>query len=110
MLESCWITLLLLHTLTIWVAQNRLSVTSLPGKFGFGPFIAAHIPGDCNITAGEKSRKVSEWQLNSSHFQNICTIFGTPDIDLFASHLIDKLVSMFHGTQNQRLMPSMLSR
>ena len=34
-------------------------------------FSEAHIPGDCNITADEKSRTFSDatdWQLNPSHF------------------------------------------
>ena len=66
---------------------------------------AAHIPGVCNITADEKLRNVSdatEWQLNHSHFQKICTIFGTPDIDLFASRLnrqVSKYVSWHPETE-----------
>ena len=50
----------------------------------------ARIAGDCNISADEKSRKLSkatEWQLNPSHFKKMCTFFGTPDIHLFASRL-----------------------
>jgi hypothetical protein len=38
----------------------------------------------------------TEWQLSEQVFQKICTRFGTPDVDLFASRLnaqLDTFVS-----------------
>ena len=48
----------------------------------------AHCPGILNVEADEASRKFAdetEWALQPSIFHDICKIFGTPDIDLFAS-------------------------
>ena len=53
----------------------------------------AHIPGVKNVKADYKSRNFSdnvEWSLNDKLFDNICTHFGTPDVDLFASRLNNK--------------------
>lgn len=50
---------------------------------------AAHIPGKHNHLADMYSRKFkdnTEWELNQELFNKICKIWGTPDIDLFASH------------------------
>ena len=55
---------------------------------------AAFVPGVLNCVADEKSRKFnhdSEWSLNDAIFQEICKIFGQPDIDLFASRLNYKI-------------------
>lgn len=51
---------------------------------------AAHVPGVDNEIADQESRKFadeSEWMLSHDVFQSICSAFGTPDIDLFASRL-----------------------
>ena len=47
-----------------------------------------HIPGKQNTEADEASRVFSddtEWKLCTNIFEQICTRFGQPDIDLFAS-------------------------
>lgn len=49
---------------------------------------AAYLPGKLNVIADGKSRKFNdqlEWMLHKTVFQDICSTFGTPDIDLFAS-------------------------
>ena len=54
----------------------------------------AHVPGVENVLADYKSRKFSdnvEWQLSQKIFQKICHIFGTPQVDLFATRLNNKL-------------------
>jgi hypothetical protein len=51
---------------------------------------AAHLPGVLNIVADHLSRNFNdqtEWQLNKQIFQRLCSRFGNPDIDLFASRL-----------------------
>ena len=51
---------------------------------------AAHIPGIDNVLADWKSRSFhdsGEWMLDSHIFLRLCDIFGSPDIDLFASRL-----------------------
>lgn len=51
---------------------------------------ASHIPGKCNVLADTASRVFNdrhEWHLNDIIFQELCDIFGTPSIDLFASRL-----------------------
>ena len=59
----------------------------------------AHIPGKENVVADYKSRHFSdnvEWSLADKYFNKICTVFGEPNIDLFASRLnkkIEKYVS-----------------
>ena len=50
--------------------------------------IASYIPGRLNVEADFESRHFSddtEWSLNESIFQDICTEIGKPDVDLFAS-------------------------
>lgn len=50
----------------------------------------SHIPGKHNILADTASRKFNdrhEWKLDEQIFRDICKIFGTPCIDLFASRL-----------------------
>ena len=54
----------------------------------------SHIPGVENVVADYKSRHFSdnvEWALSWNLFDKICTRFGCPDIDLFASRLNKKL-------------------
>jgi hypothetical protein len=56
---------------------------------------AAHIPGVKNVEADEASRVFKdelEWTLNDDHFRAICKSFGTPNMDLFASHLNFKVM------------------
>ena len=47
-----------------------------------------HIPGKDNVLADAKSRKFNdhlEWSLSDRIFAHICEMWGTPEIDLFAS-------------------------
>lgn len=61
--------------------------------------IAVHLPGVQNTVADRLSRQFDdslEWKLDSGVFKRICSKFGTPDIDLFASRLntqLDRYVS-----------------
>ena len=51
---------------------------------------AVHIPGVQNEVADRKSRVFNdrhEWMLNKRIFTQLCSFFGTPVIDLFASKL-----------------------
>ena len=51
---------------------------------------AAHIPGSNNVDADQSSRNLNldlEWMLPASIFKRIVSLFGNPDIDLFASRL-----------------------
>ena len=51
---------------------------------------AAHIPGKHNVIADLASRKFqdsAEWMISTEIFDKLCSIFGIPDIDLFASRL-----------------------
>ena len=48
----------------------------------------AHIPGVLNVTADHLSRHFAdniEWELSHKIFQKIIRIFGSPEVDLFAS-------------------------
>jgi len=48
----------------------------------------------------KKSRKFNdhiEWQLNVGIFNKICNLWGTPEIDLFASRLISKYTNFALG-------------
>ncbi len=62
---------------------------------------AAHIPGVHNTLADYYSRKQKdskEWALSTHIFHSLVTLFGTPDIDLFASrtnHKIQQYVSWY---------------
>lgn len=54
----------------------------------------AHIPGKDNVLADAASRNFNdrhEWKLDPQLFQELCVIFGTPSIDLFASRLNKQL-------------------
>ena len=51
---------------------------------------AEHLAGSENFLADKASRvfhDFTEWQLNQNCFNTIVKLFGTPEIDLFASHL-----------------------
>ena len=51
---------------------------------------AAHIPGSSNVEADQLYRNPNlnhEWLLSRPIFQRIVSLFGRPDIDLFASRL-----------------------
>ena len=55
---------------------------------------ASHIPGRLNVQADLQSRRVNidtEWMLKPLLFRRLCTLFFTPDIDLFASRLNHQL-------------------
>ena len=55
---------------------------------------ASHIKGVDNVIADQRSRVFhdnTEWALNDHAFDIICSKFGKPDIDLFASRLNNKL-------------------
>ena len=65
-----------------WAEENQVWLT------------IAHIPGVFNTVADFKSRKFAdnlEWELNDKIFQKICRVFGTPEVDLFASRTNSKL-------------------
>ena len=54
----------------------------------------AHIPGKLNAIADNKSRKFKdhlEWSLSIDIFNTLCRIWGTPEVDLFASRINKKL-------------------
>ena len=56
---------------------------------------AAHIPGTENCTADTDSREFSddsEWMVSDFVFKIITDLFGTPEIDLFATRLNHKLL------------------
>ena len=77
----------LVRQVTEWAIERNLTLS------------AAHIPGRLNVVADRESRTQNldtEWMLETSVFQQLCEIFGTPEIDLFASrinHQLDKYVS-----------------
>lgn len=55
---------------------------------------ATHIAGKRNTEADFQSRNFNdqiEWQLDTKIFRKLCSIWGTPEIDLFASHLNTQL-------------------
>ena len=65
-----------------WAAEQQIWVS------------AAHIPGSENVVADKNSRifeRSSEWKLRESMFKHIVSIFGKPDIDLFASRINHQL-------------------
>ena len=61
--------------------------------------LATHIPGVLNVVADYESRHFSddtEWALSDSIFDDVCSCFGAPSIDLFASrnnYKLNKYVS-----------------
>ena len=70
--------------LTIWTWCVRRNVSLL----------AEHLPGQLNWQANEESRTVKDrcnWMLNWSVFQQINTLMGPLEMDLFASWLTKQL-------------------
>ena len=68
----------LTRNLWLWCIERNLWIT------------AAHIPGKLNVIADTESRKTYqdiEWKLDPLVFQKICSLWGKPSIDLFASRL-----------------------
>ena len=69
---------------------------------------AASIPGTENQWADALSRfkgSSVEWILNRELFQRLCSQWGTPQIDLFASHesaQLDTFLTRTHRTQAER--------
>ena len=70
----------------------------------------AHIPGIDNVEADFGSRKLitkdTEWSLNDEVFQALTEIWGTPEIDLFASrvnHKVDKYVAWHRDPKAQHV-------
>lgn len=56
----------------------------------------SHIPGKENTLADMASRLVNdrhEWKLDPRIFQQLCKVFGTPTIDLFASRINNQVPS-----------------
>ena len=62
---------------------------------------AVDIPGQLNFIADILSRLInlnSEWKLNPAIFRQICVIYTTPDLDLFATRAnnqVQKFISWF---------------
>ncbi len=51
---------------------------------------AAHIPGRLNVLADKESRVLNldtEWMLNTQVFKDLCSRYGSPSCDMFASRL-----------------------
>lgn len=73
------------------VACNALAITIWKWCGGRNLWLSAsHLPGIHNLVADKSSRVFNdqlEWMLNRQVFCELCAIFGTPDIDLFASRL-----------------------
>lgn len=75
--------------LILWCKEKRIWLS------------ACHIEGKNNKEADVLSRKINiegEISLNPDIFKELCSIYGTPDIDLFASRVnnkLDKYMSRF---------------
>ena len=55
---------------------------------------ASYLPGELNVVADRESRSVhdnTEWSLHPILFHKICQRWGTPEIDLFANRLNNKV-------------------
>lgn len=69
-------------TIWLWCIGNQIWLT------------ATHIPGKLNTKADHRSRNFNdqlEWQLNKAIFEQLCSLWPKPEIDLFASHLNTQL-------------------
>ncbi|KAH9634344.1 hypothetical protein HF086_011604 [Spodoptera exigua] len=58
--------------------------------------VASYIKSSENNETDEESRKINpdtEWELNTVAFQQIITVLGEPEIDLFASRTNAKCIS-----------------
>ena len=72
--------------LWLWCRARRLFIT------------ASYIPGAQNVVADTESRlyhENGEWSLHQTLFQNLCDIWGKPQLDLFASRLNFKITPYF---------------
>ena len=71
----------------LWCIDNKSSLTAI------------YIPGIRNTIADKLSREFIdsvEWRrLETAIFEHLCNTSGTPDIDLFASRLNNKLPKIF---------------
>ena len=59
---------------------------------------AEYLPGLLNKEADWQSRNhtdASEWKLDSQVFKNLCSKYGQPSIDLFASRLSNQLETFY---------------
>ncbi|XP_045124296.1 uncharacterized protein LOC123512156 [Portunus trituberculatus] len=68
-----------------WCVDNEVWIT------------CSHIPGKANYEADEASRIFNSWhecKLDVNVFSSLCSTFGTPSIDLFASRL-NKQIPIF---------------
>ena len=72
----------------LWAEQQQISIT------------AQYIQGERNVLADALSRQgqllKGEWSLNQSVFNQLCALWGTPQIDMFATswnHKLPKFVS-----------------
>jgi ribonuclease HI len=56
--------------------------------------MATHIPGSMNTIADAESRRGhmdTEWMLDRDVFQQVCVLYGTPEVDLFATRINTQL-------------------
>ena len=71
--------------LHLWAQQHNISI------------IARHIPGKLNVVADQLSRSdqvmPTEWSLNHRVFKALCHLWGTPQVDLFATRFNAKLAT-----------------
>lgn len=70
-----------------------------------------HVPGAKNVIADELSRKLpmdTEWSLDYHVFHEICSMFGKPNVDLFASRLNNNYRNMCPFYQIQQHVQLML--
>lgn len=74
---------------------NSISVDIWETCISHNIFIsAAHIPGVQNTVADVASRQfhdAAEWMLDPKNFNKLCSIYGRPDIDMFATRLNKQL-------------------
>ena len=83
--------------------SRKICLCCIDSKVGFGVLItnsinAVHIPGLDNQIADTMSPKFSdniEWSLDINIFDRLSQPFGTPQVDLFASRLNNKLSHYF---------------
>ena len=74
---------------------NQIARDIWPWCYSRGIWLsAAHLPGSQNVKADKESRTRHdnmEWVLDTQLFQNICDVFGKPEVDLFANRLNHQL-------------------
>ena len=72
----------LVRDIWTWCMQNEVWLS------------ASHLPGVLNVETDQQSRQFNErteWHLREDVFQQITKLWGTPEIDLFASRLNSQL-------------------